>query len=484
MDYIRVGLDFGTHQTKICVQTTPGEGHGEPIYEFFQFKDLQGNKQYFLPSLIQINEDNTLSYGYVDSTREKDAVEKPVYSLNLINSADFGIAETASMLYDKYATENNNPDDMTVLAEMLKVRKQKIIVKRKIQEDQAKGEYSRKLENYHRKRNVFRYFKQATFAEREWNKKIDCKTLSIWYISYVIFLLEEKYGQTFTINMGIPADDKTFEQKKRLAVEVLLSAYNLVENVYENNMQKFLNETVDQLLVKTEYKCYSKEAKDEFIINVFPEAYAGLVTLTSRGKLPPERMSLTADIGGGTTDVSFFIIENDNPIIYRYWSIPRGLNYIAEKSGFDYAEGNFVRKANKDIIKNFNHKKMEIVSNLVKDLARQLTKETSIPTSSLYNALENRIIVYNGGGSTHPFLTEPVKPFTDVKLIDSGMWKEENIVDKAKVSPLCQLLTTAYGLSIGEKDEDVKLSMFTSLFNHLSKESESQGANYIDKDQC
>lgn len=54
-DLIKVGLDFGTHQTKICIQRTPDEGHGEPSYEFFQFTDLKGEKQYFLPSVVQVN---------------------------------------------------------------------------------------------------------------------------------------------------------------------------------------------------------------------------------------------------------------------------------------------------------------------------------------------------------------------------------------------------------------------------------------------
>ena len=47
-------------------------------------------------------------------------------------------------------------------------------------------------------------------------------------------------------------------------------------------------------------------------INIFPEAYASLIGLTSRGKLS-EGMSLNADIGGGTTDISFFID-------YKYWN--------------------------------------------------------------------------------------------------------------------------------------------------------------------
>jgi len=75
MDSIRVGLDFGTHQTKICIQSTPDEGHGEPNYEFFKFMDLNGDNQYFLPSTIQINKDDTLSYGYVDPKTEKSDTE-------------------------------------------------------------------------------------------------------------------------------------------------------------------------------------------------------------------------------------------------------------------------------------------------------------------------------------------------------------------------------------------------------------------------
>ena len=64
-----VGLDFGTHQTKICV--------GEAIdkrnftYEFLSFKDLDGNESYMLPSVVQINDDETLSYGFVDESRAK-----------------------------------------------------------------------------------------------------------------------------------------------------------------------------------------------------------------------------------------------------------------------------------------------------------------------------------------------------------------------------------------------------------------------------
>jgi hypothetical protein len=195
-------------------------------------------------------------------------------------------------------------------------------------------------------------------------------------------------------------------------------------------------------------------------------------------------MSLTADIGGGTTDVSFFTIQDGHPVIYRYWSIPRGLNYIAELSGFDYSEGNFEERANDEIVEKFYRKRLEIVNILVNDLTNQLRKETKIPAKNLREALKNRILVYTGGGSTYSFLTVPISYFSDIKLIDASIWKEENIKDKSSVSKLCLLLTTAYGLSVSVDDHDVKLKKFTSLFSHLKSDDDSTYIQEIDKDVC
>ena len=482
MDAIRVGLDFGTHQTKICIQRTPDEGRGEPNYEFFKFVDLKGEEQYFLPSTIQINKDNTLSYGYVDPEIEKSNMVKPKMEVVEIES-DFDIAETADKLYDQYVSDNNKPEDLVVIAEMLKIRKRKLLEHEEREKEAALQRYQTKLEEYKNGTNVFRYFKQSTFTDVEWKGSIDCETLCIWYLAYVIFLLEIKFGTDFSINMGVPADEKTYEQKRMKAVSILASAYNLVENIYENDMESFLCEKLDDLRIKTEFVKYSSALKEEYFINVFPEAYASLIGLTSRGKLT-EGMSLTADIGGGTTDVSFFTIQEGHPVIYRYWSIPRGLNYIAELSGFDYSEGHFEEKASDEIIEKFYRKRLEIVDVLVNDLTNQLRKETNIPAKNLRDALKNRILVYNGGGSTYHFLTVPISYFSDVKLIDASIWKEENMKDKSTVSKLCLLLTTAYGLSVSDDDQDVKLKKFTSLFKGLSSDDDRTYIHEIDKDVC
>ena len=482
-DEIKIGLDFGTHQTKICVRRTPDEGRGEPNYEFFKFTDLQGNKQYFLPSVIQINDDDTLSYGYVNSSRMKAEPDEPIKQAVLLEE-EFDVAEKAGQLYDKYATAENKPEDMYVLSEMLKIRLQKVKARNARKSEEAEKEYDKMLHDYKDAKNVFRYFKQATFIGGEWNRvtTISNRTLCVWYLAYVIFLLEEKFGTDFSINMGIPADEESFEAKKRLAVEILATAYYLVEEVYKNDLTLFLNEKYEDLLAKTENQRYTNELKEEYVINIFPEAYASLTALTSRGKLPTG-MSLTADIGGGTTDISFFTIENGLPMIYKYWSIPRGLNYVAARSGFDYADGDFTNRVQQEVIDKFNRKKHELVSNLVRDLAKKIQNETSIPVQNLRDALKDRILVYSGGGSTFDFLTKPIDTFTDIRIIDGSIWNEENIKDKAVVAKLSLLLTTAYGLSVSVSDEDVKLKSYHSLFAHLPKKQENI-IEEISKDQC
>ena len=66
---ITVGLDFGTHQTKVCVERKESM---ELEYSFFEFADTEGNKHYTLPSIIGENADGRLAYGYIDAKKYKD----------------------------------------------------------------------------------------------------------------------------------------------------------------------------------------------------------------------------------------------------------------------------------------------------------------------------------------------------------------------------------------------------------------------------
>lgn len=482
MDLIKIGLDFGTHQTKICVRRIPDEGHGEPIYDFFQFEDLDGNVSYFLPSVIQVNADDTLSYGYVDPACTKKK-ELPIFVEPQLET-EFDVEKEAAVLYDKYCSGKNTKEEISVLKEMLNIRLNNLKDRNSKKMADSQKEYEEKLNDYNKNYYVFRYFKQSTFIGGNWKKKtlISSRNLCVLYLAYVIFLLEKHYGQNFSINMGVPTEDSKYEKMKELAVSILSSAYGLVEDVYENDINAFLNEKYDVLVGKIPHKKYSVDLKDDYQINIIPEAYASLITLTTKGKLP-EGMSITADIGGGTTDLSFFTIENGKPMIYKYWSLPYGLNYIAEESGFDYADGDFYKNASSEEIDLFNFKKDEIIDHHIRDLRKKIKLETDIPVENLNDALRNRVLVYSGGGSTFPFLTKPISSFKDIRLADKTVWNEDNIIDREHVFELSILLTTAYGLSLTESDEEIKLKSLNDLFSHLPKQAD-WGIEEITKDQC
>lgn len=63
-EYINIGLDFGTHQTKVCIENSTDQRN--ITYSFLKFFEGTPDETYFLPSIVQINKDNTLLYGKAD----------------------------------------------------------------------------------------------------------------------------------------------------------------------------------------------------------------------------------------------------------------------------------------------------------------------------------------------------------------------------------------------------------------------------------
>ena len=172
---ITVGLDFGTHQTKVCIEDKDGV---ELNYTFLTFRDANNSPCYTLPSIIGVNDDETLLYGFLP-------------------------------------------------------------------------------ENFNGK--ILRYFKQDTFYRSSQTYQANAIYHSIWYIAFILFDLEEKYGQDFTIQMGVPSDSSHLEQAKQVATSIIASAYKLVEDVFENDKDFFLSCTYKDLMDATELVPYSKK---------------------------------------------------------------------------------------------------------------------------------------------------------------------------------------------------------------------------------
>lgn len=408
---ITVGLDFGTHQTKVCIENKIGT---ETHYKFHRFKDLDGVMRYTLPSIICITPDNKLKYGYIDA-------KEP-------------------------------------------------------------GSFKR-------------YFKQAVFRNTDSpNMKLwEAARYSIWYLAYILFDLEKEYG-LFTIQMGAPTDSSHIDDRKAIAVTILASAYNLVEKVFRNDKDAFLNMKFNELVECTEIIRYSDKVKKVCGVLVFPESYACLMPLIGRGKIA-HGMNLIIDIGGGTTDISFFTIEETvkkskiyHPQLYEFYSINKGLNYLTCQD--DASEALLYKDVHifKDVEINKDRSKLYFkeIDNICINLKDRLKAEWAIQTihhkQKLLDKLKNRPVIYTGGGSTLGMLRKAYEGFQEIHLISYDSWKSKQFDDESLFSilSLCPILSTAYGLSISVVSDNIEKLPLREIFRNRrgDERDEDNGFDY------
>lgn len=322
---------------------------------------------------------------------------------------------------------------------------------------------------------MIRYFKQAAFCVNSHIEmpQINAMFFSCWYLAYILFDLEKQYGTNFTIQMGVPSDSEHLDETKQIAVRILASAYKLVEEVYKNDKDAFLATNMRTLVERTKIVPYSDELKDEYGILVFPEAYACLMPLTSKGKISTG-MNLMIDIGGGTTDISFFTIENNKPQVYDFFSVDKGLNFLTETKASDMKSRldsnvnsqNEIKEPLKQIyVREIN----ETCKSLLNRLAKEFKKQTIFSVSALNNALENRPLIYCGGGSMFKTLQHTYSGFKDKKQISHNEWDTKSIdqLDEIIKEGLCPILSTAYGLSISVASDNIEQKSFEDIFENL-----------------
>ena len=386
---ITVGLDFGTHQTKVCIENKEGV---ELNYTFMKFEDTYHRLFYTLPSIVGVGKDGLLSYGYLPRR------------------------------YDG---------------------------------------------------RIIRYFKQSTFRPSETGMtQVNAMYFSTWYLAYILFDLEEMYGQEFTIQMGAPTDCGHVNEVKTIATRIIVSAYRLVEDVFANDKQKFLATPMKELVDMTEIIAYTKDIKDEYGLLVFPEAYACLKPLINQGKLA-KGMSLMVDIGGGTTDISFFTIENKKPQVYDFFSINKGLNFLTGANEnnqigtvvnvLDVSEINQGRR-------NAYINEVNLVCNsLQAKLQHEFKRQTGLENYRLFDALKNRPLVYCGGGSTFKSLRVCYGGYQDRKLISHKEWNAKSVKDMDEIidNELCPILSTAYGLAISTENDNIVMKPFNDIFENI-----------------
>ena len=277
---IHIGLDFGTYQSKACFYQIDQDAR-----EFYKFS---GSNSYFLPSSILINEDQSLRIGETSKGSGKD---------QLYRYFKIASAEDDSFRLETFDQQEDN--------------------------------------NFYR----FNEF-----------KKYSPEVLSVLYLTYIILEIEQNLRKRFsggerqggallrglfqrqnkveeihfTYRLGIPTEwsqKKTIERKRKFENILLLA--RLLSKSFAST-QNYLNNRIDELLIKL--KSYNLNQQigsiDEFKlklneegVSVYPETAAGLALITQEQMVRPGCYA-TMDIGGGSTDISFFRVFSDYKIIY------------------------------------------------------------------------------------------------------------------------------------------------------------------------
>ena len=391
-----IGLDFGTHQTKICVEE---KDRFETRYSFVTFKDNKGKASYVLPSIVKVDEQGKLTYGYIE--------------------------ESANA-------------------------------------------------------SIIRYFKQATFTETPsiWQNEINAEYYTIWYLAYIIFNIEDEFGTDFSLNFGIPTDNERYSFLKKKAIRLICSAYKLVEDIYKNDLNAFLNDSITSLKEKTEIVPYSVEKKEFYNILVFPEAYACLRPLVAKGRITTG-MNLMIDIGGGTTDISFFTMEKEKetdkrekPQIYELISVPMGLNFLTKaEENLDSGRLDSNVDENTPLDRLRQKEYIDKISNTCYKLKQKIQslyrKSTKLYEFRVNNALKNRPVIFTGGGSTFAVLRREYGDFSDIKHITVREWGTQSFDDMEDIIKLCPILSTVFGLSISATTDKFETKPLSDLFIHL-----------------
>lgn len=587
---ITVGLDFGTHQTKICIENSDTPLH--KTYEFYEWEE----GVYALPSIIQINKDHTLRYGSIDLdscliARKKKIVAdpgeltlptqpvepdipivdepkmppQPVYtfvtdggiSMTIPYKDLYGIGrplpqkkgksdpmkiwhkkcQKLKLDYEKrkrkwvhmggkrlglpmpvepiYPPKPEETDLVSVVPES--INSQLIASKEQKEEYQSwlnqcallKKQYNKAIErrdwhisqykkeirtwesecerikrNYsYRKKQyeeslaeypmVYRYFKQATFSAYLWDYEIKPQDLTVLYLAYIIFRLEERFGMDFSIQMGIPASKATFNRLKPLASGYLIQVIRLVEDISQNDFEKFLATPYEELLSMIPKYEYSEDLKMQYGLIILPEAYAALRSLTANSRIP-RGMSIMLDMGGGTTDISFFVIEdNGEPHIYHFESIAKGLNFFLEYEDrhsfrtIDFSKKKELEDVPKDVFNNAFKEFKGNIDTVIKNLTDFLHQDTisrGFMKSAFRDAVQNRPAIYTGGGCYDNRMRKPIFDFSDVKYIDKNILGIPNVVEENRITIPYSLMATAFGLSIQRLDDEIEVSKKEDLF--------------------
>lgn len=501
-----VGFDLGTHQTKICVEDSSNPF--EKMYEFIAFEKLDRTTTVLFPSIVQINNDDTLSYGFVDDDKCKmfrHMDKKPVLIL-LDYPPVVGKPRKPIPQYPPKPQKSwQRKDDLDKWKKKCSELEKEIDLKWKEECNGLEREYLFKVEqikreNEKRKRIYesemnewkngkmlrFRYFKLKAFTEEGlWNySNFSAKEITVWYITYVLLILKRKYGDEFSIQFGVPVggNGQKDEDVINNAYSLYIAAWDLSEKF--SSLEEYKSSSYMRLRELTNIrKKLTEEEKNEYIFDHISEAFAGLVSITQQRKLGIG-FHILADIGGGTTDMALFEVKEQKPDINYICSFPQGLNFIFEEAkgkdksySIEELQNKFFYDSISDLFEDaiqkyrlvFKEKVRFMIKILYESFGSSMDRH-KLSYNQLSKAINKQPIIYCGGGSLYPDLHFIEKPFTDVRYIDKETLNIKNLKNGKQIDGrIYPMLATSYGLASYSKapEENNSSTHISKSFDHL-----------------
>lgn len=276
-----IGLDFGTYQSKACVYDVDND-----VHEFFVFPT---SKSFFLPSRVAERNDGTFEYGNSVS----GLAIREYYYFKMAAAEDEEFREETSTNTNPLTTNFYDPDKFKPYTPEFLV-------------------------------TTFLTYMLLTIKEA-WGKK---KIKPIKKGSFLSRLFDTQIAKEeeikMTIQLGIPTEwshKKNLKRKRKFQNILLISEF--LQNKYKT-LENYLNQKVGDLIEDIEeyYRTIKFNSLSEFNsklnsygLSVWAETAAGLTFITQTKQLTTGYYAIM-DIGGGTTDISFFRLMDNGVIKY------------------------------------------------------------------------------------------------------------------------------------------------------------------------
>lgn len=395
-----IGLDFGTYQTKVCINPldkTPS------LHEFYEFKNNE-NYSLFLPSRVFLLNDQTFRYGnYLG-----DDIGQTFNYFKIASAEDQIFRFLSGNQKPVYNIEDNFGEFAPEFLSAIYITSVLLDVKNYLKSNATSVKKRFSLSNF--------------FGKKKEPENDDIESF---------------------VRLGVPTEwNKKINIARRRKFEMILLVSEIIQKQVEYSQEQFI------VLKKTELfemvKSIIDELKDskrnfndllgDYRISVSPESAAGLLYLVQTKKLNTG-LYAAIDIGGGTSDISFFNIDFEHKIkylaseslmmacnnIYLGCSKNRNIDQVEinriEKEIFSMIESNKC-ESDKNYIRSINEVK-SLINKELKTLFCDPVWKALVPKFEYRNVLkafDGTLCVIYGGGIKHPRL----KSWEEILVFDNG----------------------------------------------------------------